>query len=71
MQRLNLETYSTSPEVEESGILLVQGLSVQQHFVMELKPRAGFAASGRLQKTLANSAAVTDNYHYPLEMDYF
>jgi len=59
--------------VEESGILLVQGLclSAQLHFVIELKPTAAFAAPGRLQNTPANSAAVTDGYDYPLEVDHF
>lgn len=73
MQGPELKTYFTSLEVEESGILPVQGpcLSVQQHFVIELKPTAAFAAPRRLQNTPANSAAVTNGYNYPLEMDHF
>lgn len=73
MRGPELKTYFTSPEVEESGILLVQGLCrfVQQHSVIEVRLRAGFAAPGRLQHTPANSAAVTDGYDYPLEMDHF
>ena len=73
MQGPELKTYFTPLEVEGSGILLVQGLClpVQQHFVIELKPMAAFAAPGRLQNTPANSAAVTDGYDYPLEMDCF